>query len=92
MNKLKYFILLVGCCTLIGCADSVSFEQALKMELVGFWYGLWHGIVAPFAWIISLLSDSTAIYAIYNNGGWYDFGFMLGIGGLSSSATINNRK
>lgn len=26
-----------------------------------------------------------AVYAIYNNGGWYDFGFFLGVGGFSAT-------
>lgn len=68
-----------------GCADTVSFSQAMQIQPVGFWYGLWHGIIFPFAWIVSLFSDSTAIYAIYNNGGWYDFGFFLGVGGFTAS-------
>ena len=31
------------------------------------------------AWIGSLFSDAIAVYAVPNNGGWYDFGFFLGI-------------
>jgi hypothetical protein len=86
MVILLAFILLL-CVSLTGCADTMTFIQAAKAEPVGFWYGFWHGTIAPFAWFVSLFSDSTAIYAIYNNGGWYDFGFMLGIGGLSSSTS-----
>lgn len=67
---------------LSGCADSVSFSVAASVEPVGFWYGLWHGTILPFSWLVSLFSDSTAIYAIYNNGGWYDFGFAIGVGAL----------
>lgn len=74
--------------TISGCADSIPFSIVENVQTVGFWYGLWHGMIAPFAWLISLFSDSTAIYAIYNNGGWYDFGFILGIGALSSSPTV----
>ena len=34
--------------------------------------GLWHGVIAPVAWIVSLLhaAASVAIYAVPNNGGW----------------------
>ena len=72
---------------LAGCADSPTLNQAATMELVGFWSGIWHGLILPFAWFVSLFSDDTAIYAIYNNGGWYDFGFFLGIGGFTSGAS-----
>lgn len=82
-----YAILII---LLAGCADSVTFEEASKVEPVGFWYGLWHGAILPIAWIISLFSEQTAVYAIYNNGGWYDFGFFLGVGGFS--ATIMSSK
>jgi hypothetical protein len=75
-------ILILLCCSLLlsGCADTVGFDVAASMEPVGFWHGLWHGMIVAFAWVGSLFSDSIAIYAIYNNGGWYDFGFVLGIG------------
>lgn len=71
---------------LTGCADQVSFGEASQVEPVGFWYGLWHGLIIVVSWIVSLFSDDVAVYAIYNNGGWYDFGFVLGVGGLSLSS------
>ncbi len=64
---------------LTGCADSMSFTEAADATPVGFLHGLWHGAILPVSWIVSLFSDTTAIYAIYNNGGWYDFGFIIGI-------------
>lgn len=66
---------------LSGCADHVTFAEAATREPVGFWYGLWHGMICPIAWIVSLFSDNVTIYAIYNNGGWYNFGFVLGVSG-----------
>lgn len=44
----------------------------------GFLLGLWHGFIALFTFIISLFSDSVGVYEVYNSGGWYDFGFVLG--------------
>ena len=58
----------------------------MNTQQVGFWYGVWHGMIAPVAWFVSPFDDSVSIYAIYNNGGWYDFGYILGIGGLASGA------
>lgn len=46
----------------------------------GFWLGLWHGSIAPIAFLISLFNPHVAVYAIPNSGGWYDFGFLLGLG------------
>jgi len=41
---------------------------------------LWHGFIAPVSFFVSLFSDNVALYAVNNNGGWYDFGFVLGAG------------
>jgi hypothetical protein len=45
----------------------------------GFLSGLWHGLIFPLAWIVSLFAHNVAIYSVPNNGGWYDFGYFLGI-------------
>ena len=45
----------------------------------GFLFGLWHGFIFPVAWVISLFMDDVSVYAVPNNGGWYDFGFFVGI-------------
>jgi len=39
----------------------------------GFWTGLWHGIIAPITFIVSLFADGVRIYETNNNGRWYDF-------------------
>lgn len=75
--------LLLGSIILIlisGCADATTFAQAAEIGEVGFLHGLWHGLILPLAFLCSLFSDEVAIYAIYNSGGWYDFGIFLGIG------------
>lgn len=45
----------------------------------GFWYGLWHGMIAFISLIIHLFNDTVMVYEIKNTGGWYDFGFLLGV-------------
>ena len=81
LMKNLFFILLFSL-LFTGCADTVSLTDAASIEPVGFLHGLWHGFIIPFSFIVSLFSD-TSIYAIYNNGGWYDFGFMIGLGAFS---------
>lgn len=49
-------------------------------EIAGFWMGLWHGIIAPVTFVISLFTDNVNLYEVHNNGNWYDFGFVLGAG------------
>jgi hypothetical protein len=57
----------------------------------GFLKGLLHGFIAPVSFILSLFSDHR-IYAFPNAGRWYDFGFMLGIGGFSGGIFGASRK
>ena len=45
----------------------------------GFWYGIWHGIISVLTLIIHIFNDSVKVYEINNSGGWYDFGFLLGV-------------
>lgn len=92
-NKLFLFIIFAFALLFIsGCADSVTFVEASNIEPVGFWHGLWHGWICPISWFVSLFDSNTAIYAIYNNGGWYDFGFVLGAGILGSAVSSSSKK
>lgn len=75
----KILILIVFTLLISGCATHVGFEQAVKMEPLGFWYGLIHGLILPFSFLVSLFDNSVSIYAIYNNGVWYNLGFILGV-------------
>ena len=90
-TKLSYaFYTLLVAFLFTGCADVTLINECVTVAPYGFWGGLWHGIVAPFAFIGSLFSDDIAMYALNNNGGWYDFGFVLGAGilfGGGSSAS-----
>ena len=63
---------------LSACAATQS-AAAVEPAAPGFLLGLWHGFIFPVAWIVSLFVDKVAIYAVPNNGGWYDFGYFLGI-------------
>jgi hypothetical protein len=89
---MKYFVFIVFLLILYGCAQYVPLEEAANVPKVGFWHGLWHGIIFPIAWVVSLFSESTAIYAVYNNGAWYDFGFFIGVGGFSASLFASKKK
>jgi hypothetical protein len=53
----------------------------------GFFAGLWHGLVAPIAFLIHLFIPSVAVYATPNDGAWYDFGFLFGIAAISGGTS-----
>ena len=63
---------------LTACAATQD-SATVAPQAPGFWLGLWHGFIFPIAWIVSLFMSNVAIYAVPNNGGWYDFGYFLGI-------------
>ena len=60
-----------------GCAH-VN-QSAISASGPGFFSGLWHGAVAPFSFIAYFWDYSIAIYAVPNNGGWYNFGYLIGL-------------
>lgn len=66
-------------------------------DLAGFWLGLWQGLISPIAFIVSLFNHNVGIYEVHNNGGWYDFGFLLGVmivfsgGGAGSGRSSRSR-
>lgn len=75
LASLLLILLVAGC-----AAGPNGFEGAADGEghLAGFWMGLWHGFIIFFSFIISLFSDAVQVYEVHNNGGWYNFGFLLG--------------
>lgn len=62
---------------LAACAHQVP--SAVQPQAPGFLLGLWHGFIFPVAWGLSLILPDVAVYAVPNNGGWYDFGFFIGV-------------
>ncbi len=85
MTKKRLFIASIAILAMLllaGCAPhtnpTVDVLDADGKSAV-FWGGLWHGIISPVTFVWSLFSDTVNVYEVYNSGGWYDFGFMLGI-------------
>lgn len=77
---------------LAACARQVPAAVEHAQDTPGFVLGVWHGFVFPFAWIGSLLDPKIAVYAVPNNGGWYDFGFFLGVTVLGGGTHFSSRK
>lgn len=91
--------ILVGLVALLvlftACAPGVNPEVGAAAEggdVAGFWLGLWHGIIAPFTFVISLFTDNVNLYEVHNSGNWYDFGFVLGAGILFGGGSAGARR
>jgi hypothetical protein len=79
MKSLRSIFVLGALLALAACAHQISAGVSHAPDTPGFWWGLWHGFIFPWAWIGSLFDPDIAVYAVPNNGGWYDFGFFVGI-------------
>lgn len=75
-----------------SCAQAIDVQQFVSAEPYGFWSGLWHGFIAPVTFFVSLFVEEVAIYAVNNNGGWYDFGFVVGAGILFGGSRKRKRR
>ena len=61
-------------------------------RIAGFWLGVWHGLIAPITFIVSIFSGKVGIYDVHNSGGWYNFGFVLGAGLFLSGGILGRKK
>jgi hypothetical protein len=72
----------------LSVAGSNSKYKEPNAKPAGFWGGLWHGLIAPYTFLISLFARGVSIYETNNKGRWYEFGFMLGIGAYAGSPEV----
>ena len=70
-------VLLTGC--LAGPNEMRGTEDD-DGSVAGFLKGLWHGIISPITFIVSLFTKRVHFYEVHNNGNWYNLGFVLGAG------------
>jgi len=76
----------IGCICLLlfaSCAAGPNdMEKTPDQEgkIAGFWLGLWHGLISPITFVISIFTKNIRFYEIHNSGNWYNFGFVLGAG------------
>jgi len=94
-SKRIVWILVIAALVLSACAAGANPElgtAAIDGDVAGFWLGLWHGIIAPVTFIISLFTDNVNLYEVHNNGNWYDFGFVLGAGILLGGGSGARRR
>jgi predicted small secreted protein len=86
-------LVLVGAILLAGCAPGPNDAAGVSgPDVAGFWLGLWHGIIAPITFVISLFTDGVNVYEVRNNGNWYDFGFVLGLSLAFGSGPLARRR
>ena len=86
-NNITLIIIIILLIIMSGCAPNIDITTCTTNQMYlytyGFFGGLWHGFIVVFSFIVSLFNADIAMYAVNNNGGWYNFGFILGSGALS---------
>lgn len=75
-------LIIISASLLTACATQPT---ATAYEPPGFLLGFVHGVISPFALVAELFTN-VRVYAFPNSGGWYDLGFMLGIGALGGGS------
>jgi len=91
-TSLLITLICFGAFILSGCVPG---DGSYSMgDPANFWSGLWHGMILCITFIWSLFDPSVTIYEVANNGAWYNFGFVLGVGGSvgGSSGTASRRR
>ena len=100
MKKVTLLFILIGLSLiLVACTAGPNQLRNTANEdgdVAGFWPGLWHGLISPITFIISLFSKSIYVFEVHNNGAWYTFGFLLGasmtFGGSGGGAACRKKK
>ena len=93
--KAKTTLLILCILTVAGCATQYAPERV--SDPYGFFSGILHGILFPFALVAKLLSwlcslfggslfEHVTIIGRPNTGFFYYFGFVLGLGAISGSS------
>jgi hypothetical protein len=84
-STVRYAAAIIGALLLLAACAAGSNELAgTDPGSAGFWLGLWHGVISPITFVVSLFNTNVNIYEVHNNGSWYDFGFILGVAGAFS--------
>jgi len=99
MRRYKWLLValaLLSVLALVACAPNANPSEGQGPDPAGFWTGLWQGFTVVFTFIWSLFNDKVSIYEVANNGGWYDFGFVLGasmfFGGSGGGACAGRKR
>ena len=77
-NKEKVLVVILISVILVVSNCAPNNDRFAEDRPAGFWAGIWHGLICWITFFISLFTDSVAVYEVHNNGGWYNFGFLLG--------------
>jgi hypothetical protein len=94
-KTLLIVLTLIGLFVIAGCSagpNSLENSPDRTGKVAGFWLGLWHGLISPITFVISVFSRNVRLYEVHNNGGWYNFGFVVGAGLFLGGGILGKRR
>jgi len=92
LGMLFIFLLMIFSVSCVPGPNSAEKTPDQEGKVVGFWKGIWHGLISPITFIISIFSKNVRFYEVHNNGGWYNFGFVLGAGLFLGGGILGKKK
>ncbi|MEY3053242.1 MAG: hypothetical protein RLY31_3027 [Bacteroidota bacterium] len=92
MHRISFLWLLAIVLLLTSCAEQVPVSFPEDSREYGFFSGIWHGLIAPFALVGMFFDSGTAVYANHNSGFPYALGFLIGSGGWGVLAGRSKRR
>ena len=91
--KATLLVVILAILLLAGCAPGPNeLVRTSTGAAPGFWLGLWHGIIAPITFVISLFNGKVQMYEVHNNGNWYNLGFLLGMSIIFGGGGASTRR
>ena len=91
MNKSTLLLILVGMAVILAACtagpNQLRNTPDEDGDVAGFWSGVWHGLISPVTFILSLFSKAIC---------WYTFGFLVGasmtFGGSGGGAACRRKR
>ncbi len=83
--------LFIAAIVLAGCIPGDG--SITPDDPAGFFWGIWHGWIAPISLILSIFKEPYQLYEPINSGFGYDFGFYIALlGGFGSFSMFRRKK
>lgn len=82
MYKPLLLITVIGVALVLSSSQTHAWLQTYEVQSgmsYGFLYGIWHGVISPFAFVAQWFDHSIVLYSSVNNGWTYNLGYLLGI-------------
>ena len=89
-KKIFISILILAIIILTGCVPG---DKTSTLENpAGFFWGVWHGWLAPISLIVGFFNRDIRIYEVFNKGWTYDLGYYIAVISGFGSVALKRRE